>query len=194
MIKIEQMAQEAKIRILLWRVIYCAVLLPFALFCGCKFNSKQDESVNIANSTQYQNNNNSTIAMPNVVNTDVNTTGSKLNDLGMKVVIKRNEHTVAPIDKTKYQPYTLPEIVKPFVAYKWNHMIASQQPPPGTPIQPGTLITLTTGNHHGAGPFRPWLESHKWSVKIRGENRCRDCHAQTYCLECHTKIGVVKPN
>jgi hypothetical protein len=128
--------------------------------------------------------------MPNAINTDVNASGRNLTAAGLKVFIKVNEHTVPAKDGIGSHSYRVPGLVVPFQPYTWNHMIASQQPAPGTPIQTGTVVTLTTGNHHGAGPFLPWLMSHKWSVKIRGEGRCRDCHTERYCLECHSKIAM----
>jgi len=152
-------------------------LLSTMLLNGCNFNTPKSTNDGLKSNADHQ------CVMPNVVNTDVNASGSKLTAAGLKVFIKVSEHTVPPKDGVGNHSYTLPGTIKPFEPNKWNHMIASQLPIPGTPIHAGTLVTLTTGNHHGAGPFLPWLVTHKWSVKVRGERRCRDCHTQTYCLE-----------
>lgn len=126
--------------------------------------------------------------MPGVTNTDLDATGRKLIAAGMKVLVKRPKITVNPGETDKEASFDLPEIMQPFKPAKWNHLIAGQDPAPGVPLQPGSTVTLTAGLHHGAGPFRPWLEAHGGSVKHRGDLRCGDCHTRQYCTECHHRI------
>lgn len=128
--------------------------------------------------------------MPRVTFTDLDKTGRKLVSAGMTVVVRREELTVVPQGKEGLPPFTLPAVSRVFQGGEWNHMVTAQDPPAGAPLRPGATVTLTAGIHHGAGPFRPWLEAHPASVKIRGEQRCRDCHAPERCLECHAKAGV----
>jgi hypothetical protein len=126
-----------------------------------------------------------TIAMPNVVRTDVDRTGRQLAAAGLAVRVRRPESRFTPPGASA--PLTLPEIAKPFAPGEWTHLVAGQEPPAGTQLAPGAVVTLVVGVHHGAGPFRPWIETHGTAVSVRGEGRCRDCHAQSYCAECHDR-------
>lgn len=124
--------------------------------------------------------------MPSVTSTDVDATGRKLTAAGLTVMIKRPEVVIR--NKSGEKSFALPEIIRPFQPSQWNHMIAAQDPAPGTPVGTESVVTLTAGIHHGAGPFRPWLDAHGGSVNLRGEQRCRDCHIQQYCSDCHDTI------
>lgn len=150
---------------------------------GCKFLSlfmEREPDSAVAEITQ----------MPQVTFSDLDKTGRKLTSAGMNVVVRREELIVNPKGERGHQPFTVPEALRPFRPGEWNHMVAAQDPPADAPLHPGATVTLTAGIHHGAGPFRPWLAAHATSVKIRGEQRCRDCHAPERCSECHAKAGV----
>lgn len=125
-----------------------------------------------------------TIVMPKVVHTDVDKTGRRLAAAGLAVVVQREE---AEYLREGQETIRLPHIVRPFRPSEWNHMIAEQEPAAGTPVPRGSTVTLTAGMHHGAGPFGAWLGTHRYSVAVRGETRCRDCHPQSYCLDCHAR-------
>ncbi|KAA0888363.1 PASTA domain-containing protein [Oryzomonas rubra] len=127
--------------------------------------------------------------MPDVVNTDMNVTGQKLASSGFAVMVKRPRIVVTGLGTNRVE---YPEKVEPFKAATWNHMIAGQEPAAGIPIHPGSVITLTSGIHHGAGPFRPWMDAHGFSVKIRGESRCLECHTRQYCIDCHKEVFAGK--
>lgn len=128
--------------------------------------------------------------MPSVTITDLDATGRRLAAAGLTVLVKRVELVVNADRKHRTEPFKLPAIIRPFEPSRWNHMIAAQDPPPGAPLRTGSVITLTAGIHHGAGPFRPWLDAHGGSVRLRGEQRCRDCHIPEYCSECHLKVHL----
>lgn len=132
------------------------------------------------------------IEMPSVTITDLDATGHRLATAGLTILVKRPEIVVNSGQKYGAEPFKLPEINRPFEAGRWNHMIADQDPPPGTSLRADSVITLTAGIHHGAGPFRPWLDAHGGSVNYRGEQRCRDCHASSYCSECHVKLPLLQ--
>lgn len=158
-----------------------AVILPVS---GCKFmsafNNHSGQSIVPGQLTE----------MPSVTITDLDATGRKLSAAGLTILVKRPELVVNTDGKNGAAPFKLPEIIRPFEPSRWNHIIAAQDPPPGTSLRSGSVITLTAGIHHGAGPFRPWLDAHGGSVSFRGEQRCRDCHTQTYCSECHVKLHL----
>lgn len=158
-----------------------ALIVALVSTAGCKFmslfNSHTDPNQRVAIDR-----------MPGVTVTDVDATGRRLASAGLTVMIKRPAVVVRNKEKPGLTPFILPEIVQPFQPAQWNHMIAEQDPAPGTPVRPGSVITLTAGIHHGAGPFRPWLDAHGGSVNLRGEQRCRDCHPQQYCADCHDKV------
>lgn len=160
---------------LLMSAAVLALLLPIT---GCKFMSmfRQADS---ATQTEIR-------EMPAVTGNDLNANGRRLSSAGLKVMVKRHEIVVKK--KSGEIAVVLPEMIRPFEPSQWNHMTAAQDPPAGTPVQPGSVITLTAGIHHGAGPFRPWLDAHGLSVKIRGEQRCRDCHTEKYCSSCHDQV------
>lgn len=155
-----------------------AVMLIFPA-TGCKFISAlNDHSTPPGAPAQVT-------EMPSVTMKDLDATGRSLTAAGLAVVVKRPGRVVnADPEKGRLQ-FELPEIARPFEPSRWNHLIAAQDPPPGTSFKPGSVVTLVAGVHHGAGPFRPWLDAHGGSVRARGEQRCRDCHPQTYCSDCH---------
>lgn len=160
-------------------LIAFAVVLPVT---GCKFLSAfTNHSTQPVVPGQV-------IKMPSVTITDLDATGRRLSAAGLIVLVKRPELVVNPDRKNGTPPYKLPEINRPFEPSHWNHIIAAQDPPPGTALRSGSVITLTAGIHHGAGLSRPWLDTHAGSVSSRGEKRCRDCHTKTYCSECHMKL------
>ncbi len=160
-----------------------ALIVALMATTGCKFMS-------IFNRHTDSNQRVEISRMPGVTTTDMDATGRTLASAGLTVMIKRPEITVRNKEKPGLTPFILPEVVRPFQSSQWNHMIAAQDPAPGTPVRPGSVITLTAGIHHGAGPFRPWLDAHGGSVNLRGEQRCRDCHPQQYCSDCHDKINT----
>lgn len=125
------------------------------------------------------------VRMPDVVMTDLDRTGRRLEAAGFRVTVRRPAASFTPSGSER--ALTLPELVRPFAAGEWNHLVAGQEPGPGASLRPGAAVTLVAGVHHGAGPFRPWLGTHSTAVAIRGEGRCRDCHAPTYCSDCHER-------
>lgn len=161
-------------------VVLVATVAPLS---GCKFISLfRDSAPERPGAEMTQ--------MPRVTFTDLDKTGRKLASARLNVVVRREELVVTPQGKGGLPPFTVPALARPFQAGEWNHMVAAQDPPAGAPLHPGATVTLTAGIHHGAGPFRRWLAAHPASVKIRGEQRCRDCHAAERCSECHRKAGV----
>lgn len=167
------------------RLIELVVAIMAILPCtGCKFLSAfNDHSTQPSVPVQV-------IEMPSVTMRDLDATGRRLAEAGLSVVVKRPELAVNAERESSRAAFKLPEITRPFEASRWNHLIAAQDPPPGTSLQPGSVVTLTAGVHHGAGPFRPWLNAHGGSVSVRGEQRCRDCHTPMYCSECHQKVRL----
>lgn len=158
-------------------IAFAALGLIAASLSGCRFMSWfKGNDGNAAAHLQE---------MPRVTFSDLDKAGRKLSAAGMQVVVRREEVKVVG----KEQSFTIPGNIRPFQAAQWNHMVAGQEPPAGAPITPGMTVTLTAGIHHGAGPFRPWVAAHPLSVKIRGEQRCRDCHPPGYCSECHDRGG-----
>ena len=155
-----------------------AVLVLLLPITGCKFMSmfRHTDSGTRTDITE----------MPRLTTSDLDAVGRRLASAGLKVAVKHQEIVVRK--KTGEIAVTLPEMVRPFEPSQWNHLVAAQDPPAGTPVKPGSVITLTAGIHHGAGPFRPWLDAHGGSVKIRGEQRCRDCHTEKYCSSCHDQV------
>lgn len=125
------------------------------------------------------------VAMPNVVMTDLDRTGRQLTSAGFKVRVRRPASRFTPPGASA--PLEIPEIAKPFAPGEWTHLVESQEPVAGTPLASGAEVTLVAGVHHGAGPFRPWVETHGTAVSVRGEARCRDCHAPDYCSQCHDR-------
>ena len=123
--------------------------------------------------------------MPDVTNTDVDGTGRKLQSAGLTVRVTRQKTLAESRDK---KMIVLPEIMRSFQPSTWSHMIAAQEPAEGTPVHPGSVVTLIAGIHHGAGPFQAWLKAHGSAVTRRGDVRCRDCHLQTYCSDCHSTL------
>jgi hypothetical protein len=121
--------------------------------------------------------------MPMVIDADLDRTGRRLASAGFRVIVRR-EKTPAAGGRV-----LLKEIERAFRPGEWSHMIAAQYPPPGTHLSPDTVVTLVAGIHHGAGPYRPWLETHGGAVKLRGQARCRDCHTAHYCSSCHEAAG-----
>lgn len=158
------------------------VILPGA---GCKFmsafNNHSSQPIDPGQITE----------MPSVAITDLDATGRRLAAAGLTILVKRPELVVNADKKYSTDTFKLPEIIRPFEPSRWNHMIAGQDPPTGTFLRAGSVITLTAGIHHGAGPFRPWLDAHGGSVILRGEQRCRDCHTPAYCSECHVKLNLL---
>lgn len=128
--------------------------------------------------------------MPSVTTTDLDATGRRLVAAGLTVLVKRPVLVINADKKYSTDTFKLPEIIQPFKPSRWNHMIAAQEPPTGASLRTGSVITLTAGIHHGAGPFQPWLDAHGGSVSSRGEQRCRDCHPPAYCSECHVKLNL----
>lgn len=128
--------------------------------------------------------------MPQVTNRDLDGTGRRLVSAGFKVIVKRPALHARNMQRPELKPVGLPEIIRTFQPSQWNHIIGGQDPAAGAPVGTGETVTLVAGIHHGAGPFRPWLDSHGLSVKLRGEQRCRDCHPQGYCSGCHTPLSV----
>ena len=109
--------------------------------------------------------------MPDVTNTDVDGTGRKLQSAGLTVRVTRQKTLAESRDK---KMIVLPEIMRSFQPSTWSHMIAAQEPAEGTPVHPGSVVTLIAGIHHGAGPFQAWLKAHGSAVTRRGDVRCRD--------------------
>jgi hypothetical protein len=126
--------------------------------------------------------------MPRVTMTDLDAAGRWLSSKGFNVIVRRPAFDVSAGQKHGVAPFSIPELVRPFEPLRWNHLVAAQDPPPGTPLRADSVITLIAGVHHGAGPFRAWVDAHAASVKIRGEQRCRDCHESDYCSNCHLKV------
>ena len=126
--------------------------------------------------------------MPRVTMTDLDAAGRRLVSQGLKVIVRRPSFEITAGRKYGGTPFSIPELVRPFEPSRWNHLVAAQAPPPGTPLRADSIITLTAGVHHGAGPFRAWVDAHPASVKVRGEQRCRECHPPAYCSNCHLKL------
>lgn len=162
-----------------------ALIVTLLATAGCKFMSSFNRHSDTPSSSSIRT---EITRMPGVTVTDMDATGRHLTAAGLTVVVKRPKLVVPTREKSGLNSVTLPEIVRPFQPSQWNHMIAAQEPAPGTPVQPGSVITLTAGIHHGASPFRPWLDAHGGAVNSIGEQRCRDCHPQRYCTECHDKV------
>jgi len=165
-------------------IIYLAML---TLLAGCRFFKKI--GMQSGSSTQSEaSGKKSLVLMPKVLDTDLNSSGSKLYSAGFIVKVKREKVVVK---KSGQELIVLPEIIQTFQPGRWNHMIAAQEPDAGTSVSSGTVVILTAGMHHGAGAFRPWIDSHKIALIYIGENRCRECHTKKYCLDCHTKVEKV---
>jgi hypothetical protein len=164
-------------------VVVCAMVFSST---SCKlmsaFNNHTSKSIAAGQITE----------MPAITIADLDATGRRLASSGLTVLVKRPEIIFNSDQKYGSESFKLPEILRPFEPAHWNHMIATQDPPPGTSLHVGSVITLTAGIHHGAGPFRPWLTAHGDSVNVRSEQRCRDCHATTYCSECHAKLPLLQ--
>ncbi len=45
-------------------------------------------------------------------------------------------------------------------------------------------------HHQGSDPTRPWIPQHMDPVRAFGAQACFDCHAPTYCAECHVRGSV----
>ena len=131
--------------------------------------------------------------MPKVTGKDLDASGRRLTAAGLTVMVKRQALVVNPKGEAGFISFTVPETVVPFEPSHWNHMIAAQDPPAGSPLPPGSQITLTAGIHHGAGPFRPWLDAHGGATGRIGEKRCRECHTTSYCSDCHDRGDDAKP-
>lgn len=71
-----------------------------------------------------------------------------------------------------------------------RHLIASQSPPPGTPLSGTATITLTAGPHPDSEP-RSWYRTHIQQVQKAGAGPCFECHAPTACAACHLGEEVV---
>lgn len=128
--------------------------------------------------------------MPDVTGTDLDATARQFVDAGVRVTVIRPAQIVPHVSDPDAEPFLLPEIVAEFEPGIWTHLIAEQLPPPDIVIEPSSLVTLTAGVHHGAGPFRPWVEAHAEAIAERGDDRCADCHTAEYCAECHDAVGV----
>lgn len=131
--------------------------------------------------------------MPDVVSSDVDAVGRALVAEGVRVVVVRPESEVPHVSDKDAPPFALPRLVQGFEPSVWTHLIAAQEPQPGAELARGEVATLTAGVHHGAGPFRPWIETHGNAVNERGDDRCGECHASERCRECHTAVGVGTP-
>ena len=160
-----------------------ALVLILMATAGCKFMSLFNKPTDLASGKKIT-------RMPSVTVTDVDAAGVSLTSAGLTVLVKREPMMVTPGKATGLPSFVFPETVRPFQPSQWNHMVAAQDPPPGTPVRPGSIVTLTAGIHHGAGRFRPWLDAHGASVQYLGEQRCQDCHTQAYCSDCHDKVKV----
>lgn len=71
-----------------------------------------------------------------------------------------------------------------------RHLIATQSPPPGTPLSGTATITLTAGPHPDSEP-RSWYRTHMEHVTISGAEACFECHTPTACAACHLGEEVV---
>ncbi len=160
---------------LIYKIAICAAILAFA---GCKIFSSSDEPV----ATE--------LVMPDFINTDLNKAGIWLQERGLSVIARQEAYKVSAKDEKN--SFMQPKTERAFEPLKWNHMVSSQLPAAGTPLKKGDLVTLTAGMHHGAGMFAPWLQTHKWSIAVRGDTRCADCHTKQSCIDCHDKIGIQK--
>lgn len=174
------------------KIVFFLLLLGVSsLLTGCQiFSNKSSEVIAIHNS--FANDESKYTLMPDLINTDLDKAGQNLTAAGYQVIVKRMKHMVPTTQTIDLKSFESSEIVRPFQSRQWNHMIAEQEPMPNMPLLRDMVIILTAGIHHGAGPFRPWLDSHAWSVAVRGESSCKNCHTKEDCNACHTKIGLVK--
>ena len=155
------------------------VAIGVSALAGWGVHAMQPKTLDLAPSA------NGKVLMPEVVRTDLDRSGRQLAGAGFAVRVRRPESRFTPPGASA--PLTLPAIAKPFSPGEWTHLVAGQEPPPGTALAPGAEVTLVAGVHHGAGPFRPWIDTHGTAVSLRGDGRCRDCHAPTYCSDCHDR-------
>lgn len=131
-----------------------------------------------------------TFAMPDVVGADVDAVGRQLSAAGYRVKVRRPEIAARNPANPTAGPYVMPESLREFEQDEWTHLIAAQSPPAGSTVRQGSEVLLTTGVHHGAGPFQPWLEAHGQAVRDRGSVRCPACHEDGFCSACHDALSV----
>jgi hypothetical protein len=138
-----------------------ALVVILLATAGCKFMSLFN---NHTDSNSYSSSSRLEIRqMPSVTTTDVDATGRKLTSAGLTVMVKRQGLLVSPKAASGLNSFMLPEIVRPFKPSQWNHMIAAQDPPPGTPMRPDLVITLTGCSGSGLPRNCRWL----WSSSAR---------------------------
>lgn len=133
-----------------------------------------------------------TFIMPDYINTDIDKAGQELMALGYHVIVKQLTHTVPATLKPDFNSFEKPTIEIEFKPSTWTHMILEQYPIPGSKLVIGDTVILIAGMHHGAGPLGTWLDKHAWTVMVKGEKRCTECHVKRECTECHTKVGLKK--
>jgi len=178
-------------RIFLHYLTAVALVLLVLAASGCKFMSvfNRHKELTAAELASLK----PVTEMPKVTGKDLDATGRRLTAAGLRVMVKRQALVVNAKGQAVFDSFTVPETVVPFEPSRWNHMIAAQDPPVGSPLPPGSQITLTAGIHHGAGPFRPWLDAHGAATGGIGEERCRECHTTSYCSDCHDRINRRPP-
>ena len=128
--------------------------------------------------------------MPDTTGSDVDAVGTQLSGLGYRVIVHRPAVVASGSGESFEKSYTIPAETRPFTPGQWTHLIADQQPAAGLPLQPTSEVVLVAGVHHGAGPFRPWLETHAEAVRMRGSQRCPACHESQFCGDCHRAVGA----
>lgn len=175
---IKQLLNMTKLTLVITLLVLAGCKLPSPKNRNQHFNRFSSSTIETKSSPTSE-----TRLMPDVTNTDVDGTGRKLQSAGLTVRVKRQKTLAESHDR---KIIVLPEIIRSFQPSTWSHMIAAQEPAEGTPVHPGSVVTLIAGIHHGAGPFKPWLKAHGSAVNRRGDVRCRDCHTQTYCSGCHS--------
>lgn len=126
--------------------------------------------------------------MPNLINTDINKVGIKLKELGFDILIIREARNER-LENDKI--VKIKHVEREFRANEWNHMILKQSPNAGESIKKGDKITFYAGMHHGFGHFDAWVKMHPKSIAMRGgDKRCKECHMQNTCTDCHQKYDI----
>lgn len=128
--------------------------------------------------------------LPDYTNTDIDKAGRELMALGYQVIVKQPKHSVPATLKYGLNSFEKPAVEMKFKSSTWNHMVLEQYPASGSRLAINDTVTFVVGMHHGAGPLGSWLDKHAWSVMIRGEKRCTDCHVKQECMDCHIKVGL----
>ena len=70
-----------------------------------------------------------------------------------------------------------------------TYVVLSQSPLPGEPIAGLSAIEIKTDEHPSNKTGFTWITSHPKQVQSEGASPCFDCHPETDCSGCHTKVS-----